>query len=1121
MTKKQKLLTVGLAAAGITTFGLVVGLASQANYNGQNPRARVNAELSQIKSVAFKNDFAPFTSDYTTLKNKLFDENGKLKTDVNLLDGLEFISTNNSVFNIPNGIKVEIEKFEPEDAQSRFKLQFHLSQQVHNRVANSNSYIVYLSQSDAIKNALVQYSDFVRKSFDEIKPVDLGYFKNQPTTSDEQVEKPLFLTQVSDFVDEVNKSTDNQEVLKTLSSHLNLNQIFDDINSKEATLPTQLGDKPFTIEVVKNPANEQQWASLSTDNPNAFDFWVKTSFSSDAQKALESSASKSDTIIQKIEVGKNANFFLDPQKIMSQVGIYQLSSLDFYRDSNQTSPRTDIYYEPLNEQGFQASLPTNFASSKVDSYKYDAFTFFNELQKISNQDDINNAINRLLIKGVRLNLGEYQNLPAELVKKYFRYDFLTKKASIKIGFNNRLYIDLPVRISLLDSVVGRDGSKAIASKEVKFDLDNFKPVEQSQLDALISENQDAKGNSQAKPLTSTQLVSADEITTLVKEKKFDQLRQLIASPNGYNLDLNKEILDLASVDAPKAPTIADVQAAQWQQNKNDSYQDQGIFSSNTSIFKSQNELAAFYRSLLEQGRSGVVNGLYKLATAAGLKFNKGQFANLDNLGSLSLSDLANIKIQNNNFDKDDDDNNSIYLFDVNGYFQDYQNSFPLYLPTSFKTPGPDFVKLVGNQKSYDQLTFADLDNSDANYKFRLLSFLNAYQFKRAQLIDTSKLIPQDSSSQPSGSSHSSSAGKSDNNNDDDIVNIPDIPGLSYTLPSSNKDTNNSSAEENATTSKSDDPIFLTTGPTIEDKIGQQDFIPNNFPFALAKKFDASKFYPSTSGQSDQAGTSNPAKHTSNYFALEKITSLKDLVVAFYLQAAANSGWSNKSNFGFKVGVEFKQGSIPKQGDKDIIQLNYWYKFGFQKENGEFVDDILKTKEIPLFLEASGYDSQKFEEVSNLDSTILNLPTQYTNLVFGENKFKLLKDTIEEKNKPTSTSSPAKPATSSTDQFKTFKVLAEGLAPYLKSLNSNYDFEIEKATLNSDSSAILTGKLYLSQTEPAAQGEVNKQAIAKTTTKIPSRIPLVITIVKDPNKQDSIDGLNDKLWEDHIVVTKAS
>lgn len=1118
MTKKQKLLTVGLAAAGITTFGLVVGLASQASYNGQNPRARVNAELSQIKSVAFKNDFAPFTSDYTTLKNKLFDENGKLKTDVNLLDGLEFISTNNSVFNIPNGIKVEIEKFEPEDAQSRFKLQFHLSQQVHNRVANSNSYIVYLSQSDAIKNALVQYSDFVRKSFDEIKPVDLGYFKNQPTTSDGQVEKPLFLTQVSDFVNEVNKSTDNQEVLKTLSSHLNLNQIFDDINSKEATLPTQLGDKPFTIEVVKNPANEQQWASLSTDNPNAFDFWVKTSFSPDAQKALESSVSKSDTIIQKIEVGKNANFFLDPQKIMSQVGIYQLSSLDFYRDSNQTSSRTDIYYEPLNKEGFQASLPTNFASSKVDSYKYDAFTFFNELQKISNQDDINNAINRLLIKGVRLNLGEYQNLPAELVKKYFRYDFLTKKASIKIGFNNRLYIELPVRISLLDSVVGRDGSKAIASKEVKFDLDNFKPVGQTELDALISENKDAKGSSQDKALTSTQLVSADEITTLVKEKKFDQLRQLIASPNGYNLDLNKEILDLASVDAPKAPTIADVQAAQWEQNKNDSYQDQGIFSSNTSIFKSQNELAAFYRSLLEQGHSGVVNGLYKLATAAGLKFNKGQFANLDNLGSLSLSDLANIKIQNNNFDKDDDDNNFIYLFDVNGYFQDYSTSFPLYLPTSFKTPGPDFVKLVGNQKSYDQLTFADLDNSDANYKFRLLSFLNTYQFKRAQLIDTSKLIPQDSSSQK-GASGTSSSGTSDN---DDIVNIPGIPGLSYTLPSSNENTNNSSAEENVTTSKSDDAIYLTTGPTIEDKVGESQFVPKNFPFTSIATFDASKFYPSsaTSGQSPQTGTSNPAKHTSGYFALEKITSLKDLVVAFYLQAAANSGWSNKSDFGFKVGVEFKQGSITKQGDKDIIQLNYWYKFGFQKENGEFVDDILKTKEIPLFLEASSYDSQKFEEVSNLDSTILNLPTQYTNLVFGENKFELLKKTIQDKTTPAAPS-PAKPATSSTDEFKTFKVLAEGLAPYLKSLNSNYDFEIEKATLNSDSSATLTGKLYLSQTEPAAQGEGDKQTTAKTTTKISSRIPLVITIVKDPNKQDSIDGLKDKLWEDHIVVTKAS
>lgn len=1079
MTKKQKLLTVGLAAAGITTFGLVVGLASQANYNGQNPRARVNAELSQIKSVAFKNDFAPFTSDYTTLKNKLFDENGKLKTDVNLLDGLEFISTNNSVFNIPNGIKVEIENFEPEDAQSRFKLQFHLSQQIDNRVANSNSYIVYLSQSDAIKNALVQYSDFVRKSFDEIKPVDLGYFKNQPTTSDGQVEKPLSLTQVSDFVDEVNKSTDNQEVLKTLSSHLNLNQIFDDINIKEATLPTQLGDKPFTIEVVKNPVNEQQWASLSTDNPNAFNFWVKTSFSSDAQKALESSASKSDTIIQKIEVGKNANFFLDPQKIMSQVGIYQLSSLDFYRDSNQNSPRTDIYFEPLNKQGFQASLPTDFASSKVDSYKYDAFTFFNELQKISNQDDINNAINRLLIKGVRLNLGEYQNLPAELVKKYFRYDFLTKKASIKIGFNNRLYIDLPVRISLLDSVVGRDGSKAIASKEVKFDLDNFKPVDQTEFDSLISENKDGKGSSQDKALTSTRLVSADEITTLVKEKKFDQLRQLIASPNGYNLDLSKEILDLASVDAPKAPTIADVQAAQWQQNKNDSYQDQGIFSSNTSLFKSQNELAAFYRSLLEQGRSGVVNGLYKLATAAGLKFNKGQFANLDNLGLLSLSDLDKIKIENNNFNKEDDeDNNSIFLFDVNGYFKDYSTSFPLYLPTSFKQTSTDFEQYlgVGNQKSYDQLTFADLDNSDANYKFRLLSFLNAYQFKRAQLIDTSKL--SSSSSRQVISSTSSSE-----------------------------------------TSDNDDPIFSSAGPTIEDKIGQSDFVPNNFPFTLAKKLDVEQFYSKSSTTPDQ--------HKTTYFSLDAITSLKDLVVAFYLQAAANSGWSNKSDFGFKVGVEFKQVPVTKsqnsqnQTDKEIIELKYWYKFGFQKENGEFVDDILKTNEIPLFLEASSYNNQKFEEVSNLDSTILNLPTQYTNLVFGENKFKLLKDTIDEKNKPTSAPSPTKPTTSSTDKFKTFKVLAEGLAPYLKSLNSNYDFEIEKATLNSDSSAILTGKLYLSQTEPAAQGEVNKQAKAKTTTKIPSRIPLVITIVKDPNKHDSTDGLKDKLWEDHIVVIKAS
>lgn len=1166
MTNKQKLLTAGLAAAGITTFGLVVGLASQANYNGQNPRARVNAEISQIKSVAFKNEFAPFTSDYSTLKNKLFDQDGKLKADSNLLDDLQFISTNNDVYSVPNGIKVEIEKFEAQDSQSRFELQFHLSQTINNKVAKSDSYTVYLSQSDAVKNALIQYSDFVRNSLSTIKPIDLSYSKDSKiTANNEQMAKPLSLTQVSDFVSELNESANSNEVLAKLSSHLNFNQILNDINDKATTLSGELGEKPFTIKLVQNPTNnnEKQWASLSKDNSNAFDFWVETSFSPETQTRIASSASKSDTIIQKIEVGQNANFFLDPQKVINEIGIFELSSLDFYRDPNSSDERKDIYFEPLNKDGIQKTISSNFDTSKVDSYKYDAFTFFNELQKISNQDDINKAINRLLIKGVRLNLGEYQDLPAELVKKYFRYDFLTKKASIKIGVDNRLYIDLPARISLLDSVVGGDGSKAIASKEVKFDLDNFKKVDQNQLDSLISENKTGElGGDTAKPLTTSQLISSEEISSLIKNQKLNELAQLISSSNGYNFNLNNKMLEIASADA-QVPTISDIEAAHWTKNLEQSYQDQNIFSSKSNVFKSQDELGAFYHSLLTQGHSAVVNGLYKLAKAVGVSFDKGKYANLDDLGSLSLSDLDNIKIQNNNSNSDDsDDNNFLYLFDINGYFTDYANSYPLYLPSNFKQLSPDFSNYISNLKPYDSLTFSDLENSDKNYNFRLLSFLSAYQFKRAQLLDASKLIEKPTvspstqgASVPGTGSIVGGAPTTDDTYEYDFNDyLSQVLGWKIDWKSSS----DTSTDEAPTPGDLGNAISFGTGPAIENNVGQSSFIPHNFPFNPTKSFDANKIYSEVEKNSD---TSNPGKHKINYFGLEQMSSLKDLVVAFYLQAAANGGWSNKSDFGFKVSVAFEETPIEDKSnkvvsattntDKKVIELKYWYKLGFKKSNGDFVDDVLHTKKVSLYLQTSSFDGDKFKAISNLDSTILAIPTQYTSLIFGKNKFKLLKDTIEERNKEVEAAKPqqtqqGKPGQATTptfdpkEKFENFKVLTEGLIPYLKSINNGYDFEIDSATLNSDTSATLKGKVYVSITEPVApstdsaaqnSGAQNNPAQSNgsaqqgttpttKTTKVTSSIPLVIKIVENPNKDESTDGLFDKLWKDEIVVAKA-
>ncbi|MDW2892218.1 hypothetical protein R7U66_03070, partial [Mesomycoplasma ovipneumoniae] len=136
----------------------------------------------------------------------------------------------------------------------------------------------------------------------------------------------------------------------------------------------------------------------------------------------------------------------------------------------------------------------------------------------------------------------------------------------------------------------------------------------------------------------------------------------------------------------------------------------------------------------------------------------------------------------------------------------------------------------------------------------------------------------------------------------------------------------------------------------------------------------------------------------------KIATLKDLVFAFYTQAALTNNWNEYQDSGARPSIKFEI-QEDAQADKDqgnIIGLSIKYVVGFDDNAGNFVDDVISSTPQTIFIRTSGQSEAQVKQRNNLNQMIDDAPLSSQSLILDAEKFghlQILANSIYDKKKP--------------------------------------------------------------------------------------------------------------------------
>ncbi|MEG3826151.1 hypothetical protein MOV3098_02840, partial [Mesomycoplasma ovipneumoniae] len=136
----------------------------------------------------------------------------------------------------------------------------------------------------------------------------------------------------------------------------------------------------------------------------------------------------------------------------------------------------------------------------------------------------------------------------------------------------------------------------------------------------------------------------------------------------------------------------------------------------------------------------------------------------------------------------------------------------------------------------------------------------------------------------------------------------------------------------------------------------------------------------------------------------KISTLSDLVFAFYTQAALANNWNEYQDSGARPSIKFEieedNGASKDQGN--IIGLKIKYVVGFDDNAGKFVDDVIQSSPQTIFVRTSGQSEAEVKQKNNLDQMIEDAPLSSQSLILDAEKFghlQILANSIYDKKKP--------------------------------------------------------------------------------------------------------------------------
>ncbi|MDF9627444.1 hypothetical protein Q4497_00225 [Mesomycoplasma ovipneumoniae] len=984
MQKNKAKILIGSAAAIVlmsTVFGTVAGLAAKTRYRGVNPTQGVVSQLGLIDSVSFKPSVAHFTSDYKTVKQALLGDktfNASSSEFSDFASKFNFLTNNGrSVLAIPNKYKVVIEKFEAQDEQQRFFLSFHLEETLEDKnVARSATKSIYLSVVDAPKAALAQFSDIVDSNFANLTPSPLSHFSSTSV-------KPLSLTRADDFA----KTLNQLETLEEFESHLSK---FFDIQAIKAKIRLEAqgfgfakGDleEPFVFSFVKNPQNSNEWATSLNQQVPAVRLYLKTEFGSQAKATLADYKHKDESFLTSIDLvaSDKSTLFANTNDLAAQLDVNLLDASDYYIDPDkpQVDAQTGVLL-PSSLSLFQRDLLRQSSDNSVGKFslfRYDAINFYKQLQElVSKPAAIKDIVDASLTRGLTFSFGKY-DLLFDNLREHLDYDFLVSSAKIRQNsLSGKLFIELPIKIKLKSSILGDTGPnvKTILEKTVSFKLDNFR--DQKIEDALAS--------------------LYPELSEQLKQLKDAQSAQDAAQ-------------QLAAISPFSSQSAVETLGA-TKENPYDIRQ-----GAPKSYLLSKYEI----KQLIDQGDYKKLISLLADQNSYNIDFKLGSTLQSQNIQVPSETEIANL---NATIDSAQALKNADIYSVSTSTFKNRASLFAYFRYLLSLEPKDAIKKLVdiGTQMGLEFEGYNDLplnptleDLTKVKIKTKFDNYVHDQDF----------LSEQDAEENPDGSVGTKFGLKLLDFNGyfaNDITSPNQ--GMALFLPAS-LDSNQTQSTSGSSSSTTTDWKAEITNKLTSDKnqlaqlpfaiwdkiIGQEKQQENDkkLTFKILKNYqDAIKIakQPAFWNTLDNENQSQVPFKDKDF---SKISTLSDLVFAFYTQAALANNWNEYQDSGARPSIKFEieeDAASQTSKESNIIGLKIKYVVGFDDNAGKFVDDVIASSPRTIFVRTSGQSEAEVKQKNNLDQMIEDAPLSSQSLILDAEKFghlQILANSIYDKKKP--------------------------------------------------------------------------------------------------------------------------
>ncbi|MDW2928196.1 P97 family adhesin [Mesomycoplasma ovipneumoniae] len=368
---KNSLILALTAVGGVAIFATTIGLVTRIRYTGENPRAELENLVSRIQNVAFKSDVFDDSTTYSQIKAQLFDDSGKLLAGTDLNKFISFYTQVNSKLRkfeptfAPNKPFLEFVDLIPNDNDQSFELRFRAKHQIdNNHTAFSTIISKKVSFAQRSQFALAEFNsnlEKITKSFKEnIQNLRRTGFSSNFSSPNLIDQKIASLTRVEDFAADVNKAGTQLEAVEKIAQYFpDFQKIINELNfDQNNSFPFKQGTI-YNFSLEKHPGTNN---FISVDSNSVPSFLVKAELTDDAKFELKNFNIEDAQLLEKIDLvpqvssgsessqdannegktdesgekqAKKATYFADLDDILSKISLRKLNFLDFKVASGQ------------------------------------------------------------------------------------------------------------------------------------------------------------------------------------------------------------------------------------------------------------------------------------------------------------------------------------------------------------------------------------------------------------------------------------------------------------------------------------------------------------------------------------------------------------------------------------------------------------------------------------------------------------------------------------------------------------------------------------------------------------------------------------------------------------------